>query len=268
MSPPSTPRTLFFYCWNMFLKKMAKLLMANAKASPLVVMTKQTHTYTRAYPIYKKWTKKENNNQQWRTTYRLSSLKPSHVTSQTSTCRQKNAFLKSQEKCESKKKMCMTQAVSSTVQCTKARRTEAFCWSYTQPGGRYSFGASALLAPKEEAAEKAVPAGLTTSSKAVACIDGAATPMLAILFQLERIGFASCIMRGQSQLAYCGVTLLCFWPAQNFCAEVFVPQNLWNLRNRLCRRYRYLNGQRWANTPGGSLNQTPRHRSWPQLNPE
>ena len=43
--------------------------------------------------------------------------------------------------------MCMTRAVSSRVQCTKARRIEAFCWSYTQPGGRYSFGVSPLLAP-------------------------------------------------------------------------------------------------------------------------
>ena len=41
--------------------------------------------------------------------------------------------------------MCMTRAVSSRVQCTKGRRTEAFCWSYTQPGGRYSFGVSVLL---------------------------------------------------------------------------------------------------------------------------
>ena len=44
-----------------------------------------------------------------------------------------------------------------------------------------------------------------------------------------------------------------FWPAQNFCAaaEVFAPQNLWKPRNRLCRRYRYLGGYRWANKSVG-----------------
>ena len=91
------------------------------------------HMHT--HPIYKKRTKKENINQQWRTTDRLSSLKTSHVKNQKSTCQQKNVYLKRQEKCEAKNKMCMTRAVSSRVQCTKAGRTEAFCWSYTQPGG-------------------------------------------------------------------------------------------------------------------------------------
>ena len=90
----------------------------------------------------------------------------------------------------------MTRAVSSRVQCTKARRTEAFCWSYTQPGGRCSFGVSVLLAPKQEAvawtAEKAVPAGLTASRKAVAYIDGVFTPMSAIRFPLERTRLTLC----------------------------------------------------------------------------
>ena len=145
------------------------------------------------------WKNKErnfNNNQQWRTTDRLSSLKTSHFINQKSTCQQKNVYLKRQEKCEVKNKMCMTRAVSSRVQCTKARRTEAFCWSYTQPGGRYSFGVSVLLAPKQEAvawtAEKAVPVGLTTSRKAAAYIDGVSTPMLAIRFALERTRLTLC----------------------------------------------------------------------------
>ena len=59
--------------------------MANAKASPLVVMAKHTHTHTRTHTqCIKKRTKNENN-----------SLKPSHVINQNSTCtcRQKNTAI-------------------------------------------------------------------------------------------------------------------------------------------------------------------------------
>ena len=59
------------------------------------------------------------------------------------------------------------------------------------------------------------------------------------------------VWRGRSWLAHRGVTLLFFWPAQNFCAEVFAPQYLWKPRNRLCRRYRSLGGHRWANQSVG-----------------
>ena len=107
-----------------------------------------------------------------------------------------SAYVKGQENCEAKNKMCMTRAVSSRVQCKKARRTEAFGSSYIPPGRRCSFGVSALLVPKQEmaasTAEKAVPAGLTTSRKAVPFINSASTPVLAIRSPLERTRLTWC----------------------------------------------------------------------------
>ena len=55
---------------------------------------------------------------------------------------------------------------------------------------------STWVAPKQEAvawtAEKAVPAGLTASRKAVAYIDGVSTPMLAIRYPLELTRLTLC----------------------------------------------------------------------------
>ena len=45
--------------------------MANAKASPLLIMKKHTHTH-----LQKKKRKRERNNERWSTTDRLSGLKP------------------------------------------------------------------------------------------------------------------------------------------------------------------------------------------------
>ena len=58
------------------------------------------------------------------------------------------------------------------------------------------FGASELLASRQEAvnwtAEKAVPAGLTASRKAVVCSVCVSTPVLAIRFPLERTCLTLC----------------------------------------------------------------------------